>query len=334
MEDSTKIGDFFSIRANAAERSSQLALHDQTCIQKEQAGVCALGQSLRSGISFDAVFLAFNRRLINGRVAEPQPIFANTSVLTARFASFGFDSPTATSLFAVRNSSTDSGSETQHEIQATIWEDYDYDSDSDLDEEEVLNCEVPQTTPVVDEPSANENTAQNNDVHVLDASDNSSLLSFNAIENAESESLGNTATTPMRTDETMRANAMCPLVERTVFVKGAAYRTWHALVFYCYTGQISFCDLRSQVGPGGPFSRPKHDDGSPPPCSPKSMYRLADKLGIEPLKALAFAAIEERLSQANILDESFSKFTSMYFNSSVCPWYFSYSRYLQGFQRS
>jgi hypothetical protein len=40
------------------------------------------------------------------------------------------------------------------------------------------------------------------------------------------------------------------------------------------------------------------------------MYQLARKLNNEPLSRLALKAIETRLSAANILDETFSKFTS------------------------
>ncbi|KIK47157.1 hypothetical protein CY34DRAFT_74595, partial [Suillus luteus UH-Slu-Lm8-n1] len=56
---------------------------------------------------------------------------------------------------------------------------------------------------------------------------------------------------------------------------------------------------------------------SPPHCSPKSMYQLAKKLNNEPLSQLALKAIETRLSEVNILDEAFSKFTSRYWHDAI-----------------
>ncbi|KAH7925140.1 hypothetical protein BV22DRAFT_1011844, partial [Leucogyrophana mollusca] len=93
---------------------------------------------------------------------------------------------------------------------------------------------------------------------------------------------------------------------RTVLVKGAAYKTWRALIYYCYTGQIVFSPLKSCNAEHTPALA---YEGATP-CSPKSMYRLADSLGIDGLKEIALAAIKNDLSQKNILDEAFSKFTS------------------------
>ncbi|KAJ7751885.1 hypothetical protein DFH07DRAFT_960711 [Mycena maculata] len=42
------------------------------------------------------------------------------------------------------------------------------------------------------------------------------------------------------------------------------------------------------------------------------MYRLADKLGLEELQALALAFISSRLTENNILREVFSSFTAVY----------------------
>jgi len=50
--------------------------------------------------------------------------------------------------------------------------------------------------------------------------------------------------------------------------------------------------------------------GAPPPCSPKSMYRLADKLAMEDLKKRAFDAVKAGLSTVNIVNEALSYFTS------------------------
>ncbi|KAG2750742.1 hypothetical protein P692DRAFT_20402620 [Suillus brevipes Sb2] len=93
---------------------------------------------------------------------------------------------------------------------------------------------------------------------------------------------------------------------RVVLVKGVAWKTWNAFIYYCYTGIVNFTNLRSQSTPD---EQSRLEDG-PPHCSPKSMYQLAKKLNNEPLSRLALKAIETRLSAANILDEAFSEFTS------------------------
>ncbi|KAG1753011.1 hypothetical protein EDB19DRAFT_1671073 [Suillus lakei] len=95
--------------------------------------------------------------------------------------------------------------------------------------------------------------------------------------------------------------------QRMVLVRNTAFTTWASYVYYCYTGQISFYPLKSK----DPDSR--HDKTSETlRCSPKSMYRLAVKLKHTRLEALAFQAIESSLSDSNILDEAFSKFTAQY----------------------
>ncbi|KIK98659.1 hypothetical protein PAXRUDRAFT_823633 [Paxillus rubicundulus Ve08.2h10] len=92
-------------------------------------------------------------------------------------------------------------------------------------------------------------------------------------------------------------------------VKGIAYRTWFSFIYYRYTGQVSFLPLKSQ---GSGVSRHSEVLDCPPPCSPKSMYRLAISIGDERLQELAFRAIKEGLSKDNIVDEAFTWFTAQY----------------------
>ncbi|KAJ7744157.1 hypothetical protein B0H16DRAFT_1560366 [Mycena metata] len=91
---------------------------------------------------------------------------------------------------------------------------------------------------------------------------------------------------------------------RIVVLKDTAYRTWKALLYYLYTRQINFAPLRSENCLGLETEDPQ--------CLAKSMYRLADKLGLEELKSSALQYIRSRLSEDNILQEVFSSFTSMY----------------------
>ncbi|GBE90192.1 hypothetical protein SCP_1900410 [Sparassis crispa] len=102
---------------------------------------------------------------------------------------------------------------------------------------------------------------------------------------------------------------------RTILVKDGAHTTWQWLVFYIYTGQIGFAPLRSQGTRRRMVERERYRSEYPQRpvlCSPKSMYRLADKLGMDALKILAANDLRMKLSSENILDELFSQFTSWY----------------------
>ncbi|KAJ7160673.1 hypothetical protein C8R43DRAFT_1105253 [Mycena crocata] len=90
---------------------------------------------------------------------------------------------------------------------------------------------------------------------------------------------------------------------RVVVVRGTAFKTWTALLHYMYTSKISFSTISPQTIEGELRS---------PRCSAKSMYRLADKFGLDELKAVSLSAINQRLSRTNIMHEVFSRFTSIY----------------------
>ncbi|KAH7905851.1 hypothetical protein BJ138DRAFT_1226666 [Hygrophoropsis aurantiaca] len=94
---------------------------------------------------------------------------------------------------------------------------------------------------------------------------------------------------------------------RTIRVNGVALKTLKALMYHCYTAEIFFSPLKSAVAEKGQSLHPERIY-----CSPKSMYRLADKLGSTELKRLSLQSIRSSLSKENILHEVFSPFTSSY----------------------
>ncbi|KAI0342154.1 hypothetical protein BDW22DRAFT_1429642 [Trametopsis cervina] len=94
--------------------------------------------------------------------------------------------------------------------------------------------------------------------------------------------------------------------EVTLFMPNSAHRTWQSLLLYLYNDYIEFAPLRSQRGHGVLLNPTGLS------CSPKSMYRLATKLGLEHLRQKAFQAIEQSLSKENIVKELFSDFTWRY----------------------
>ncbi|EKM54427.1 uncharacterized protein PHACADRAFT_185353 [Phanerochaete carnosa HHB-10118-sp] len=93
--------------------------------------------------------------------------------------------------------------------------------------------------------------------------------------------------------------------ERTLFIPESAYRTWQALLLFLYNDFLEFAPLRSQGGRRTSFTNGVS-------CSPKSMYRLATKLGLEKLRELSFGALEMALSKENVVEELFSDFTWRY----------------------
>ncbi|KAF7792335.1 hypothetical protein EIP86_003371 [Pleurotus ostreatoroseus] len=102
-------------------------------------------------------------------------------------------------------------------------------------------------------------------------------------------------------EDTVLANG-----ERVLFIKDSAHKTWQALLLYLYNDHLNFAPLHSE----GRRQPDAMDDK--PRCSPKSMYRLADKLGLADPKQSAFEAIQRGLSRDNIVKELFSDFTWRY----------------------
>ncbi|KAG2739126.1 hypothetical protein P692DRAFT_20756474 [Suillus brevipes Sb2] len=101
---------------------------------------------------------------------------------------------------------------------------------------------------------------------------------------------------------------------RRVLVTDTAFNTWQALLYYLYTDEIIFAPLRSQ---GSEIARRCSLDG-PPPCSPKSMYRLACKINHDKLQAKALAAIRSSLTEHNIVHECSSSLKSRLVLETEC----------------
>jgi len=97
---------------------------------------------------------------------------------------------------------------------------------------------------------------------------------------------------------------------RAILIAGS-FPAWKSLFFYRCTDEILFAPLRSQ----GVDSRLKHIRektvaAAPPPCSPKSIYVLANLLEINPLCDTALADIKSKVSSENVVEEVFSWVTA------------------------
>jgi len=74
---------------------------------------------------------------------------------------------------------------------------------------------------------------------------------------------------------------------------------------------ISFAPLKSQgLDSRSDYIRQKTVAAAPPPCSPKSIYVLANLLGIQPLYDIALEDIKSKVALENVVDEIFSWITA------------------------
>lgn len=137
----------------------------------------------------------------------------------------------------------------------------------------------------------------------------------------------------------------------TVLIRGVAYNTYRALLYYIYTDNIVFAPLSScfvssrlittspsfpssprseDIPPPASVSKKatytdsatsrkewvrdwmKHNPGHPAPCSAKAIYREADRLNLSDLKARAAQHVFQSLTVENIAYEVFSPFASIF----------------------
>ncbi|KAF8556333.1 hypothetical protein OG21DRAFT_1521141 [Imleria badia] len=266
------------------EAEAQVQLVRQSCDR-------LLSRSLANGFTgklFDVKFLSFSTCSTSGNTREPLTTYASLCVLEEHLnlsESSILKEGWTNALAALDNPSA------KHVGEILSPKDCEYEQDSDFEDE--------------DEVSSSDWDCQQSDSSTERSS--SSLSSF------EMEGASDKGSVGYRPEEIIKGlSGLSSDYERTIWVKFAAHRTWHAFLWYCYTGNLKFGKLKSQVEPGGRHLRGTSLEGEPPTCSPKSMYRLADLIGDEDLKAKALVAIKERMSEENVLDETFSVFTSKY----------------------
>ncbi|KAG8852936.1 hypothetical protein FRB96_008455 [Tulasnella sp. 330] len=132
----------------------------------------------------------------------------------------------------------------------------------------------------------------------------------------------------------MAAPAMASSMQ-VVIVRDTAYLTYRALIFSLYTDDTTFGPLASTYhtdrtsanknGTEFPYTSrrsyvqsritpPKAEarQKSPLPCSPKSLYKLADRLDLPLVKKRAFHAIKNSLNPRNVATELFGNFSSLF----------------------
>ncbi|KAI0745441.1 hypothetical protein C8Q76DRAFT_703670 [Earliella scabrosa] len=268
-------------QARKAEREAKAAnqVTPVASITLKEVHRAALLASVTGRQFEDVKFFAYSRRTRNGAVDTPLPLLANSTLI--RKASAHFDYVFATGF--AESGIADMDAPYPH-TRASVTDDYDYSSDSDLDDEETEAVNSSSEIEDIESADAKGKGRVANESRLEDE--------IPPIDDLQSETKSRTVTK----------------AGRVVFLDDIAYTTWKAFIFYSYFEELNFAPLKSEHK-----TRQRDEDpGNAPLCSPKSMYRLADKYDIAPLKDKAAADIKAKLSPHNILEEIFSSLTSLY----------------------
>ncbi|KAJ6569207.1 hypothetical protein B0H19DRAFT_691886 [Mycena capillaripes] len=222
-----------------------------------------LAETMAGKEAVDVKFYAFTRKT-SRYVTHPKPIFAKSTLLE------GYSGELDLMISGGGFGEAKLVDLDRHHIDEDRVEDYDYMSDSDLDSddgwmEENTSVERPATS----------------------ATSDASFVTREASE------------VPLPPSRTASPSGR---MGRAVILRGTAFKTWQALLYYLYTSKLSFSSAPQLV----------ESECRTPQCSAKSMYRLADKLGLDGLKAVSLSSIKTNLSSANVIRQVFSRFTSRY----------------------
>ncbi|RDX50131.1 hypothetical protein OH76DRAFT_1482610 [Lentinus brumalis] len=264
----------------------------------------ALERSLTSGVFIDAKFYLFSRRTRDRSLASPRPVYAHSTNLIHTSSYFksllcgGFVEDRRKEAFDSNDS-----------LRRTLSPDeYGYDSDSDVDQDDDETTPSPDhdtTTGGQPDPSDERSEAPRPAVEVPSSSgEGEASASAVTVSPNEKFTFSAPILNPRSDTHAFTLNGGIP-VRYNVVIDDIAFRTFKALVYYSYTGEITFSPLRSIRKAPGSTTKPLS-------CSPKSIYRVADKYDIPSLKSLALSNIRSQLSPAIAIKELFSLFTSRY----------------------
>ncbi|KAL9713964.1 hypothetical protein Ac2012v2_002270 [Leucoagaricus gongylophorus] len=233
------------------------------------SAVAALQQSLDASSFVDSKFYLFSAR-VRDRATRPRAVFAKSALLSDRSSYFR---DLFSSKIGDKNGTLcDLREDVPEEVGKLDANAFGYDDDSDLEED----------TEELEEVTGKMGT--------------SNLRNQSSME-----------------DGTQRKR-QCKSLDhfqdgRAFAINGIAYKTWKAFIYYTYTNEIQFNELKSQQNQVSvhPCSIDESNNIS---CSPKSMYRFAKSANIPCLESIAKSGISRGLTQENIIHELFSAFTS------------------------
>ncbi|KAL1942541.1 hypothetical protein VTO73DRAFT_6143 [Trametes versicolor] len=285
-------------------RDSRLRRRLPSNATREQVSQHTMRHSIATGTFEDVKFFLFSRRKRSGIVYAPRPLFANSALVCKASAHFDF-------VFAARfveSEVTDLNAPFPQTGKSQT-SDYDYSVDSDLeddnddDELDVASGAFGrQPTGRVSSCEASGSPVGTLTVFTGEEKHNQAQVK------ADEDTLEDRFIQPLSGEGAAdSAVQICRRPGRVVMIEDIAHRTWEAFIYYAYFEQVSFAPLGSQNlarVPTKPYQAPQ--------CSPKSMFRLAEKYGVEKLKQLAAADLQTKMIAHNIFVELFSSFTMTY----------------------
>ncbi|THH29432.1 hypothetical protein EUX98_g4746 [Antrodiella citrinella] len=245
--------------------------------------------SLTGGTFIDTKFYAFSQRQASsGKGNKPLALFANSTVLRAACPYFddllsqrGFEENKLVNI------------DEDYPADRTANNDQYDDDDSDLEEDSEEDGVAATFEQLDSETASLDSSRKFDDTKTSEPKwqQNGCSLSFGA---QASDAVSKTARNG-----------------HVIHVSDFAHQTLHAFIFYLYTEDIVFKPLRSSKTEK---SESAVNTVSPnaPSCSPKSLYRLADRYGHQKLKELCEKEIQRQLNEQNIIAEIFSKFSWRY----------------------
>jgi len=272
-------------------------------LSREDTIRSALLSSIATGTFIDTRFYLPSRRSRAGHVTDLRAVYANSMLF--RRASDVFDNMLTSGFAESMSTSFDTEPPSGQEVPM---DEYGYETDSDLDDTE---DDASGVRPTDHFGSGTTQTVQSEEVDSNRILVNGGGDVGEITDHQHTQNLHTVGPREARAPSTSVSHPYGPCTGRTVIVKDMAYKTWIALIAYLYTGSIEFLPLRSSSA-SPPGDHDNRNGTSFLKCSPKSMYRLADKYGLEGLKGMALDNIRLKLSPDNILKELFSTFTSRY----------------------
>ncbi|KAJ3573699.1 hypothetical protein NP233_g2254 [Leucocoprinus birnbaumii] len=239
----------------------------------------ALCHSLNDPCFVDVKFYLYSGRR-EGRPAHPKVVYANWALLCENNEYMkNLLSPAAGSASGTVCELHD---DVPEEIAKLSPDTFDYDSDSDLEDEDE------------------------------DAAAPATILNGREATSAQGiQGTGDNTNPDGAQEKGVRKAPTCVHACRAYAINGTAHKTWSALVMYLYTndiGTMEFSALSSQRM----IADRDLSHSETVSCSPKSMYRLADYIGLSSVKSLSKEKIRQSLSESNIVTELFSTFTYRY----------------------
>ncbi|THH31013.1 hypothetical protein EUX98_g3192 [Antrodiella citrinella] len=244
--------------------------------------------SLTGGTFIDTKFFVFSRRQASGEVGNPLALFANSSLLRAASPHFN----AVLSRGGFEENHLVNMDEDYPADRPTRNDQYDYDDDSDLEEEDedVFATTIEQDTA----PPGSSQKPDDIDSILLESKPENDIHSF-------SFSGAQTSDTVLKTAR----------IGRVIHVSNFAYPTYD-INLSSIRGEVAFKPLRSSPKTESSSSSLAMISHNAPSCSPKSLYRLADRYDHGELKELCAQEIQRQLNEQNIIAEIFSEFSWRY----------------------